>query len=61
MVYRIFVEKKEELAHEAHALLEEVKGLLGLSKVERIRLLIEIQISPIRCFAQYGILGRVCF
>ena len=39
MVYRIFVEKKEELAHEAHALLEEAKSLLGLSRVTRIRLL----------------------
>ncbi|MBR2952641.1 MAG: phosphoribosylformylglycinamidine synthase, partial [Clostridia bacterium] len=39
MVYRIFVEKKEELAHEAHALLEEARTLLGLSRVTRIRLL----------------------
>ena len=39
MVYRIFVEKKEELANEAHALLEEAKTLLGLSNVTRIRLL----------------------
>ncbi len=39
MVYRIFVEKKEELANEAHALLEEARTLLGLSRVTRIRLL----------------------
>ena len=39
MVYRIFVEKKEELAHEAHALLEEARTLLGLTRITRIRLL----------------------
>ena len=38
MVYRIFVEKREELAHEAHALLDEVRTLLGFTEVTRIRL-----------------------
>ena len=39
MVYRIFVEKKEELAHEAHALYAEISGLLGISGIERVRVL----------------------
>ncbi len=39
MVYRIFVEKKEELAHEAHALYAEISGLLGISRIERVRVL----------------------
>ena len=29
MVYRLFVEKKKELAHEAKALLSDVRTLLG--------------------------------
>ncbi len=39
MVYRIFVEKKEELAHEAHALLSELNNLLGMKNVESVRIL----------------------
>ena len=39
MVYRIYVEKKEELAHEAHALLSELKNLLGISALESVRVL----------------------
>ena len=38
MVYRIFVEKKEELANEAHALLAELKTLPGLSGLTDVRL-----------------------
>ena len=39
MVYRIYVEKKEELAHEAHALLSELKNLLGIESLESVRVL----------------------
>ncbi len=39
MVYRIYVEKKNELAHEAHALLSELKNLLGIGGLESVRIL----------------------
>jgi phosphoribosylformylglycinamidine synthase len=39
MVFRIFVEKKEGLAHEASALYGELKNLLGISALEGVRLL----------------------
>ena len=39
MVYRIFVEKRQELAHEAHALLSELKNLLGMENIESVRIL----------------------
>ncbi len=39
MVYRIYVEKKEELAHEAHALLSELKNLIGIEALESVRVL----------------------
>ena len=39
MVYRIFVEKKKELAHEAKALLDDVKNLLQIDGVKDIRVL----------------------
>ena len=38
MVYRIFVEKKEGLAHEASGLLNEVQNLLGISALENVRI-----------------------
>ena len=38
MVYRIFVEKKKELAHEAHALLSDARTLLGITALEDVRL-----------------------
>ncbi len=38
MVYRIFVEKKEGLDNEAKALLGDVKGLLGIGSLEKVRL-----------------------
>ncbi|MBR4868099.1 MAG: phosphoribosylformylglycinamidine synthase, partial [Clostridia bacterium] len=38
MVYRIYVEKKAELAHEANALLSDVKTFLGISSLEKVRL-----------------------
>ena len=39
MVYRIYVEKKKELAHEANGLLKDIKGLLQINSVENVRVL----------------------
>ena len=39
MVYRIFVEKKQELASEAKSLLADAKNLLGIEKLENVRVL----------------------
>ena len=39
MVYRIFVEKKEELAFDAMALYNEAKNLLGVSALEKVRII----------------------
>jgi len=39
MVYRIFVEKKEELAHEAKSLLGDLKKLLLIKGLENVRIL----------------------
>ncbi|MBQ8441379.1 MAG: phosphoribosylformylglycinamidine synthase, partial [Clostridia bacterium] len=39
MVYRIFVEKKRELAHEASALLSELRNLLGIKNLTDVRIL----------------------
>ena len=39
MVYRIYVEKKKELAHEASALLNEAKSFLGLKGIESVRVI----------------------
>ena len=39
MVYRIYVEKRAELAHEANALLSELKNLLGIDALSSVRIL----------------------
>ena len=39
MVYRVFVEKKPGLDNEARALLSDAKNLLGIDRLERVRLL----------------------
>ncbi len=39
MVYRVFVEKKKELAHEAKALLSDAKTFLGISSLEDVRVI----------------------
>ncbi len=39
MVYRVFVEKKPELANEARALLSDARTLLGILSLEKVRLL----------------------
>ncbi len=38
MVYRVFVEKKEELAFEAKSLFQEATGLLGVQGLKKVRL-----------------------
>ena len=38
MVYRIYVEKKPGLAHEAAALLSDIRAFLGVSALEGLRL-----------------------
>ena len=39
MVYRVFVEKKKELANEAKALLNDAKNLLGIDALEDVRVI----------------------
>ncbi|MBQ9781252.1 MAG: phosphoribosylformylglycinamidine synthase [Clostridia bacterium] len=39
MVYRIFVEKKPALAHEANGLLNELKNLVGITALQSVRVL----------------------
>ena len=39
MVYRIFVEKKCGLDNEARALLSEIKAFLGITGIEKVRIL----------------------
>ena len=38
MVYRIFVEKKEELAHEAKSLLNDARNFLGIKALKKVRI-----------------------
>ena len=39
MVYRIYVEKKKELAHEAAGLLKDINGLLQIDSVKDVRII----------------------
>ena len=39
MVYRVYVEKKPELAHEASALRYEIRHLLQIKSLETVRVL----------------------
>ena len=39
MVYRVFTEKKKELAHEARALLSDINVLLQISSVKDVRVI----------------------
>ncbi len=39
MVFRVFVEKKRELANEARALLNDVRGLLGIKQLDDVRVI----------------------
>ncbi len=48
MVYRVYVEKKKELAHEAKALLSDLKNLLGLKGLEDVRILNRYDVENIK-------------
>ena len=39
MVYRLYVEKKEEFRHEANSLFNDIKTFLGISNLEKVRLI----------------------
>ena len=39
MVYRVYVEKKKELANEAKALLSDARNLLGINELTDVRIL----------------------
>ena len=39
MVYRVYVEKKKELANEAKGLLSEARNLLGIKALEDVRII----------------------
>ena len=39
MVYRVYVEKKQELAGEAKALLNDARSLLGIDGLESVRVI----------------------
>ena len=52
MVYRIFVEKKAELAHEAKSLCSELKNLLGIKNLESVRVLNRYDADNITAEAQ---------
>ena len=39
MVYRVYVEKKKELAHEAESLLHEAHNFLGVKNLEEVRVI----------------------
>ena len=39
MVYRVYVEKKSDLAHAAHSLAGELKGLLGITGLDSLRII----------------------
>ena len=47
MVYRIFVEKKEALAHEAKALKNDIVSFLGISGLEKLRLINRYDVEDI--------------
>ena len=54
MVYRIFVEKKPALAHEANGLLNELKNLVGITALKSVRVLNRYDVENIEAdlFAQ---------
>ncbi|MGN0980216.1 MAG: phosphoribosylformylglycinamidine synthase, partial [Candidatus Avoscillospira sp.] len=48
MVYRIYVEKKPGLDHEARTLLQELRSLLGLDSLTGLRVLNRYDVEGIR-------------
>ena len=49
MVYRIYVEKKSELAHEANSLFEELRQLVGIKGLSGVRILNRYDVENIDC------------
>ena len=49
MVYRVFVEKKKELAHEANSLKSDIKHFLGIEGVEDVRIVNRYDVENIDC------------
>ena len=47
MVYRIYVEKKKNEAHEAKALLRDLRNFVGLKEVEGVRVVNRYDVSGI--------------
>ena len=47
MVYRVFVEKKPELAHEANGLCSELRNLVGLKALESVRVINRYDVESI--------------
>ena len=47
MVYRIYVEKKEALAHEARALYADLKGFVGIASLKSVRILNRYDVEDI--------------
>ena len=56
MVYRVYVEKKEALANEAHALLEDLRAFLGIQSLTGLRLFNRYDLEGIsREFSDYAV------
>ncbi len=49
MVFRVFVEKKKELANEARALLNDARNLLGIESLVDVRLFNRYDAENIPC------------
>ena len=62
MVYRLYVEKKEEFRHEANSLYNDIKTFLGISNLEKVRLINRYDVENIdqelRCYSRKE---RTCY
>ena len=59
MVYRIYVEKKTDLAHEAHALFGELRQLVGINGLEDVRVLNRYDVENIDADLFHKAIGTV--
>ena len=59
MVYRVYVEKKAELAGEAKSALSDIRGLLGITSLENIRVLNRYDVENIEEFLFESCKGTV--
>ena len=59
MVYRIYVEKKTDLAHEAHALFGELRQLVGIKGLEDVRVLNRYDVENIDADLFHKAIGTV--